>query len=155
MKNNINNEYLDLKNKLINASKIIAKQKLIINELQKKLNNYNNEIQNYKNIIIQKNSELVNLNQKLNNRTNIGDSISFNEMMCVHFISTDQKIHYSVPCIGTNTFAEIEEKLYQQYPEYRETNNNFIANGEQVLRFKTIEQNKIGNGFPVTLIVPS
>ena len=50
---------------------------------------------------------------------------------------------------------EIEEKLYKQYPQYRETNNTFIANGTQVLRFKTIEQNKIGNGLPVTLIVPS
>ena len=51
--------------------------------------------------------------------------------------------------------AEIEEKLYKQYPQYRETNNNFLANGTQVLRFKTIAENNIGNGLPVTLIVPS
>ena len=54
-----------------------------------------------------------------------------------------------------NTFAEIEEKLYKQYPQYRETNNTFLANGKPVLRFKTIDENKIGNGLPVTLIVPS
>ena len=41
------------------------------------------------------------------------------------------------------------------FPAYRETNNNFIANGNIVLRFKTIGENKIGNGKPVTLIVPS
>ena len=76
-------------------------------------------------------------------------------MMCVNFISTDQNVHYAVACLKRNTFAEIEEKLYQQYPKYRETNNSFIANGREVLRFKTISENNIGNGLPVTLIVPS
>ena len=47
------------------------------------------------------------------------------------------------------------KKLYKQYPQYRETNNNFIANGATVLRFKTIAENKIANGLPVTLVVPS
>ena len=76
-------------------------------------------------------------------------------MMSVNFISSDQTVHFSVPCIKTNTFAEVEEKLYKQYPQYRETNNTFLANGMQVLRFKTIDENKISNGLPVTLIVPS
>ena len=53
------------------------------------------------------------------------------------------------------TFAEIEERLYQQYPEYRETNNNFIANGKEILRFKTIKDNGIKNGLPITLVAPS
>ena len=75
-------------------------------------------------------------------------------MMCVNFISTDQRLHYAVPCISNNTFAEVEEKLYQKFPEYRETNNNFLANGQKVLRFKTISQNGIGNGLSVTLISP-
>ena len=74
--------------------------------------------------------------------------------MSVNFISTDSKVHFAVPCLDYNTFAEVEEKLYKQFPEYRETNNNFIANGGQVLRFKTIKQNKIGNGLPVTMIIP-
>ena len=75
--------------------------------------------------------------------------------MSVNFISSDQNVHFSIPCLKTNTFAEIEEKLYKEYPQYRETNNNFLANGMQVLRFKTIAENKIGSGYPVTLIIPS
>ena len=74
--------------------------------------------------------------------------------MIVNFISTDSKVHFMTKCVKNNTFAEIEEKLYREYPEYRETNNTFLANGNQVLRFKTIEENKIGNGLPVTLIAP-
>ena len=38
----------------------------------------------------------------------------------------DQKIDLSILCIKTDIFAQIEEKLYQKYPEYRETNNNFF-----------------------------
>ena len=67
----------------------------------------------------------------------------------------DQNVHYAVAAVKNNTFAEIEEKLYKQYPQYKETNNNFIANGAIVLRFKTIAENKIANGLPVTLVVPS
>ena len=58
----------------------------------------------------------------------------------------DQKIHYPIPCLSTDIFAEIEEKLYKEYPEYRETNNFFIANGKEILRFKSISDNNIGNG---------
>ena len=121
------------------------------------INDLNNDINNYKNIIIQKDVELNNLRSQLNNNSNfnIPNNINFNDIMCVNFISSDQNVHFAASCLKTNTFAEIEEKLYKQYPQYRETNNTFITNGTQILRFKTIEENKIGNGLPVTLIVPS
>ena len=149
---------MDLKNQLIKANKTIEQQKLKIEELQNKLNNYNNTINNYNNIINQKDIELNNLRTQLNNinnNMNNNININMNDIMSVNFISMEQNVHFSVVCLKTNTFAEVEEKLYKQYPEYRETNNNFIANGTQVLRFKTIAENKIGNGLPVTLIVPS
>ena len=159
--NNNLNEINDLKNQLIKANKIIEQQKSKIDELQTKLNNYNTTINNYQNIINQKDNELNNLRLQLNNymnnitNNNIINNFNLNEMMSVNFISMDGNVHFSVPCLGKNTFAEIEEKLYKKYPEYRETNNNFIANGTQILRFKTISENKIGDGLPVTLIVPS
>ena len=149
---------MNLKNQLIKANKTIEQQKWKIEELQNTLNNYNNTINNYNNIINQKDIELNNLRTQLNNinnNMNNNININMNDIMSVNFISMDQNVHFSVGCLKTNTFAEVEEKLYKQYPEYRETNNNFIANGTQVLRFKTIAENKIGNGLPVTLIVPS
>ena len=156
-----NNEINNLKNELTKARKIIEQQKLTINDLQNKLNNsnniinnLNNEINNYKNIISKKDLELNNIKSQLNNNIP-NNNVNFNDIMCVNFISSDQNVHFAASCLKTNTFAEIEEKLYKQYPQYRETNNNFLANGTQVLRFKTIVENKIGNGLPVTLIVPS
>ena len=161
LNSNNNNEIDNLKNELIKAKKIIEQQKLTINELQNKLNNcnntinnLNNDINNYKNIISKKELELNNIQSQLNN--NIPkNKYDFDDIVCVNFISSDQNVHFAATCLKTNTFAEIEEKLYKQYPQYRETNNNFLANGTQVLRFKTITENKIGNGLPVTLIVPS
>ena len=161
LQSNNNDEINKLKNELTKANKVIEQQKLTINELQNKLNNYNNtinnlnkDINNYRNIISKKDIELNNYKSQLNNNIP-NNNVNFNDIMSVNFISSDQTVHFSIPCLKTNTFAEIEEKLYKQYPQYRETNNTFLTNGMQVLRFKTIDENKIGNGLPVTLIVPS
>ena len=148
------NDYQKL---ILEKDKEIEKLK---NEIFKFPANSQNQINILQNIINQKNFELNNLRAQLNNNNLVPNpivqnKIYVNEMMCVNFISMDQNVHYAVPCVKTNTFAEVEEKLYQQYPRYRETNNNFIANGILVLRFKTIAENKIGNGLPVTLVVPS
>ena len=162
IQSNNNYEINKLKNELAKANKVIEQQKLTINELQNKLNNYNNtinnlnkDINNYRNIISKKDIELNNYKSQLNNTNISNNNVNFNDIMCVHFISSDQNVHFSATCLKTNTFAEVEEKLYKQYPQYRETNNTFTANETQILRFKTIAENKLGNGIPVTLIVPS
>ena len=163
MGNDNQNEINNLKNELAKANKVIEQQKSTINELQNKLNNYTINVNNYQNIINQKDIEINNLKSQLNNLqsnnnnvpSNTQNNINFNDVLCVNFISSDQNVHYAATCLKTDTFAEIEEKLYKTYPQYRETNNNFIANGREVLRFKTIGENKIGNGLPVTLIVPA
>ena len=156
MNNSKDNEILNLKNELDKANKIIEQQKITINNLQNQLNNINNNIQSYQNIINQKEQELNKLKLELQNINSQNKQyIDINKMMTVNFISMDQKIHFTISCIDTNTFAEVEEKLYKQFPQYRETNNNFLANGQQVLRFKTIRQNNIGNGFPVTMVIPN
>ena len=162
----------DLKNKLKEANKKIEEQKLLINELQEKIKNNNRTIQNlnnsinkykiyitnYQKIISQKETEIYNLRTQINNRpvsNNQTNLINIDDIMTVNFISMDSNVHFAVSCIKNNTFAEVEEKLYKQYPEYRETNNNFLANGKEVLRFKTIAENQIGFGLPVALVVPT
>ena len=45
----------------------------------------------------------------------------------------------------------MEEKLYEEFPEYKETDNYFLVNGNKVKRFKTIKENNIKNGKPVVL----
>jgi len=127
--------------------------------LQSKDSLYLNKIQSLQNVINQKIEELNKLkknlqNNNINNNRNQNNSKKFNDK-CVNFISSDQKITYAIPCSGDDIFAEIEEILYKEYPEYRETNNMFLANGKEILRFKSINDNKIGTGRPILLIQPS
>lgn len=78
--------------------------------------------------------------------------VEFDNIMVVNFISSDQKINCGIKCLSSNTFAEVEEQLYQQYEEFRERNNNFIANGKMILRFKTILENGIKDQNKIQLI---
>ena len=149
-------EIINLKNELNKANKIIKQQNLNIYTLQSQLNNKNNNtlirIHSLQNIINQLEQEINILKSELNNNKQL---FSKDQIMVVNFISTDQRVHYAIHCIYDNTFAEVEENLYKKYPEYRETNNLFFANGREILKFKTMRQNKIGNGFEVTLVKPS
>ena len=81
--------------------------------------------------------------------------INQKDMKCVTFITTVQSIFFGIPCNGNSTFAEVEEKLYKEWHECRETNNLFYANGKEILRFKTINDNLIGTGKSVMLVKPS
>ena len=103
--------------------------------------------------IDQKDRELNKLRKELQNK-NLGQIIHESDMATVYFTSSDQRVNFAIPCIKTSVFAEVEEKLYKEFPKYRETNNIFIANGRQILRFKTLGENKIGNGKAVILMVP-
>ena len=128
-----------------NLENIIKQKDLELNSLTAQINNIQ---MNNNNLIY--NNQINNINIPNNNF-----NININDMVCINFISSEQKIHFAVACIKSNIFAEIEEKLYKQYPAFRETNNTFLVNGTIVLRFKTIAENKIGNGFPVTLMIPN
>ena len=158
------NEIKELKEKLNKANKIIERQTLEIQELNNQINKLrnidnNNQINNLKNEINIKNNQINELKQKLENinlnNNGINEQINKKDIKVVNFITTDQSLFYAIPCSGNDTFAEIEEKLYKEYSEYRETNNTFLANGKEILRFKTINENKIGTGKPIILIKPS
>ena len=73
------------------------------------------------------------------------------KIISVLFTSSDYKVTYSLPCKDTTLFVKMEEKLYEEFPEYKETDNYFLVNGNKVKRFKTIKENNIKNGKPVLL----
>ena len=86
---------------------------------------------------------------------NYEDKIKLENNKVVNFMSPEQNLYFAIGCNGNSTFAEIEEKLYKEYPEFRETNNSFLANGSTILRFKTINENKIGERKPIIMVRPS
>jgi len=145
--NNLNNDNIKLKNDLVKANKIISN----FNNNQNIKHENNDMINNLKELIKIKDNEINNLKYQMQKGTNI-KPVNFDDIMVINFISLDQTLNCGIKCLKTDTFAEVEERLYQQYEKYRETNNNFIAKGRLVLRFKKIGENNITNGDKVQLI---
>ena len=121
-----------LKDDLLKANKIIAN---IGNN-----NTNNNEILNLKYQLSQKDNEIKDLKIKLLQSNN--DKNKFD--MIVYFKSMDEVINKEpIRCSSNDTFAEIEEKLYKKHNDFRNTNNHHICNGRNILRLKTLNENKI------------
>ena len=124
------------------------------NDLKIQLQNKEKTIELLNNQISNKIIELNNLKNKISNNNN-DDLINVinpgEKIIAAQFISTDQKITYAIPCKNTTPFIRVEEKLYEEYPEYKETENHFIHNGNVIKRFKTIEENNIKSGKPIIL----
>ena len=144
-------ENTKLKNELVKVNKIMANiNNNILN--QKETNNFN-EINYLKEIIKSKDKEIDYLNIQLKNiQSDNKLLVDYENIIVVNFVSLDNKLNCGIKCLKSNTFSEVEEKLYQRYEEYRDTNNNFITNGNTVLRFKKICDNGIKDGDVIQLI---
>ena len=98
-------------------------------------------------LLEEKNSEINNLRNNLINNNNIITSINPGEkIFAVSFTSINQDIHRAMACKNTDTFARIEEKIYNEYPKYKDYNTYLTVNGNTIKRFKTFDENKIKDG---------
>jgi len=147
---NYKNENKKLKNDLARANKIIE-------NLQKNQNDNSNiiilkdENKNLKNLLNLKENEINKLKLKIKNANKKINLVNLDDIMVIHFMSTDSSINQGIKCMVTDTFAEVEEKLYQIYDEFRNTNNMFTIKGRSILRFKKIKDNDIKDGDKVLL----
>ena len=76
-----------------------------------------------------KDNEINELKRKIKNEE---PKFNFDDVIWIYFQPIDNSFKEGIKCLKTNTFAEVEEKLYKKY-----------ANATPILRFKTIEENKI------------
>ena len=128
-----------------------------LNNEQKKVKELNDKIKLYENNDnVKKIKELeeiiVSLNlqiNKLKNSTNqdkITKSKSEEEIVALFFTSSNGEIQRPISCSNADTFAKIEEKIYNEYPKYKDYNTYLTVNGNVVKRFKTLDENKIKDG---------
>ena len=147
------NENKKLKEKIIEANQKIEAQKKEIQELKYQISMIKSEgmtqVNSLVEIIDKKDKQIKQLRDKPNNK-NV-NSVNINDIKTVQFMSTDAKVNFAIACIGTETFSVVEEKLYKEYPEYRETNNVFLFKGNVIKRSKTINENGIKNGDTIIL----
>ena len=118
--------------------------------MNNKLLNYEKKIEELNNQIKEKNNEINILKNKYSD-DEFKEILPGEKIISVLFTSSDYKINYSLPCKDSTLFVKMEEKLYEEFPEYKETDNYFLVNGNKVKRFKTIKENNIKNGKPVLL----
>ena len=147
MNNNGNNMNMLNQNNFINNNKFN-------NNVMMNNNNFNNNMMmnNMNNNNMNMNMMNNNINLINNQMNQINPNKKFNEIIEVQFISSDQKIRTKIKCSPSDTFVKIEDELYKYYPEYRKTNNNFVTNGNAVMRFQTLAENKIKDGQVIELI---
>lgn len=68
------------------------------------------------------------------------------KLVALSFTSTNGEINRPLSCKAGDTFAKIEEKIYNEYPKYKDYNTYLRDNGNLVKRFNNIEENKIKDG---------
>ena len=93
-----------------------------------------------------KENEIKDLKDKIQNNAIKNKNVNYDDIMVITFVSMDSTVQCGIKCLPTDTFAEVEEKLYKRYDNLRDTNNMFTANAKPVLRFKKIFENNIKDG---------
>ena len=153
MDNNGNNMNIPNQNDFINNNNF-NNNMMNNNNMMMNNNNFNNNMMmnNMNNNNMNMNMMNNNINLINNQMNQINPNKKFNEIIEVQFISSDQKIRTKIKCSPSDTFVKIEDELYKYYPEYRKTNNNFVTNGNAVMRFQTLAENKIKDGQVIELI---
>ena len=51
--------------------------------------------------------------------------------------------HYNLVCKNTDLFVRLEERLYEDFPQFKEYETYFEVNSKRIKRFKTLKDNKI------------
>ena len=153
----MSNEKSNLKDKLKEFEIKIKKYESIVIEQKSKLEKIIIEKELLQKTIKEKEDEINNLKNEIQLKK---EDNPFNksfytrdDMIALNFLSTDSKLHYAIPCLNKDLFVDVEKKLYDKFPEYKEKNNNFLSQGKQVLRFKTVGENQLESGIPIVMQV--
>ena len=151
LKNKIN-ELKNNNNNLMNENNSLKQRLRNLNQLNQ-MNQFNQmhiyEINNLRQIIIQKDKEINELKSKIPN-----SKVYMNDIMVINFLSIDQNIRCGISCLADDTFAEVEEKLYKKFNEFRDTNNILLFKGNIILRFKKVKENNIHDGDTIQIVKP-
>jgi len=113
--------------------------------LEKELNKKNEEIQQL-------------LSQNNNNNQGKYKITSINpgeEIMCINFVSMgNQDINnYGLVCKNTDLFVRTEERLYEDFPQFKKYETYFEVNGKRIKRFQTLSENNIKDKNVINLFI--
>ena len=164
-----NNEIDNLRKELEGEKKKNKKLQDTIYQLKQE---HNIDIEKYKkeiNKLIEKNKKLEKLLEeknkeindyifKLSNSSNNEQLISVktgDKIIAVLFMTQGNQdiFNYTMACKASDLFVRLEERLYHDFPKYRKYETFFMVNTRRILRFKTLEENKIKNNDIISLFI--
>ena len=69
------------------------------------------------------------------------------KLISVLFVTqgTHDIFNYSMACRPTDLFSSLEERLYKDFPVYRNVKKIFMVHANRIAETKTLEENKIKN----------
>ena len=77
------------------------------------------------------------------------DDFCLNGIISVLFNSTDGRINYATTCKKAEIFSNVEKKLIDKFPEYKNKKLFYIQSGKVMDKEKSLEENKIIPGFAI------
>ena len=94
--------------------------------------------------LIKKDEEIENLKKKLTRFPFILEEGE--KLMHINITNTDFNIqNYSIICKNTDKFNQIENKIYDEFTELKDIQTYFIFNGKVIEKYKSLEENGIGD----------
>jgi hypothetical protein len=77
------------------------------------------------------------------------DDFYLNGIISVLFNSTDGRINYAMTCKKAEIFSNVEKKLIDTFPEYKNKKLFYIQSGKVIDKEKSLEENEIIPGFVI------
>ena len=140
--NSLKQENIDLKKKL---EKETSKLKENIKQLENELKSKTDAIQNY---IL----EIKDLKENKNSITPIKPG---EKIFSVLFMTQGNNdiFNYSMTCKNTELFVKLEERLYDDFPEYKKFETIFMVDTRRICRFQTLDEKKLKRNVIISLFV--
>ena len=135
----------DLNNEKTKNIKLNNDLKIEIDKQKKIHTNANIKIKELEKLIEIRNNELNDLKSKLNNDHSISSIRPGEKIIAVTFLSPSYDIQIPMACKNTDIIARLEEKVYNEYPKYKDYNTYLTVNGNVIKRFKSLDENGIKN----------
>ena len=166
--NNYNTEINELKRQLAeekNKNKKLINESKILEEKIAFLYNENNKIKELskqlENNLAQKINELQKIQKILSDKNKNKDYYDLSSLgpndkiIAVNFVSMGNNDigHYNLMCKNIDLFVRLEERLYNDFPQFKEHETYFEVKGKRIKRFKTLEQNLIKNNDIISIFI--
>ena len=157
--NELNKQLLEEREKNKKLEEVINNLNNMIKSLTKENKNLNNELNKLNKTIKEKDEEIQDYKFRNNNiieNNNLITSIKPGEkVFSVLFMTEGSQdiINYCMACKNTDLFVRLEEKLYNDFPKFRNYETFFMVNTKKILRFKTLDENNIKNNDIIHLFI--